>query len=115
MLSMYDRIAFACKEHGCTPGFMCDELGLYRSFLTELKTGRTRVLSTEKVALIAQYLGCSCDWIILGEEHKSDLSDEERNVIHALRTCPLNDRQNVLFMLRNYMPVPADKAEESAV
>lgn len=114
MLSMYERVALACKEKGFTPGYMCDQLGLHRGFLTELKSGRTKSLSCAKVQAISEFTGCSCDWIITGQEYKGNLTDEERSLLSAFRTAPLSERETVKFVLRNYMPVPQDKAQESA-
>ena len=112
MLTMYDRILYACREKGFTPGYMCDTLGIRRSMITELKNGRTKNLSCEKVAVLSEFLGVSCDYLITGSDHGSEFSQQERDLIHAYRLAPLAEQENIRFMLRNYMPVPADKAEE---
>ena len=115
MTTMYDRIIFACKEKDCTPGFMCDSLGIRRGLISDLKSGKTSILSVPKIAALASFLNVSTDYLILGKEMNDNLSKEERDLIHAFRTAPLSDRENVKFMLRNYMPVPEDKAEDAAI
>lgn len=68
MGSMYDRIAELCKAKGISPSAMCDAIGIRRAFMSELKSGRTKKLSAEKTAMIADYLGTTSDYLITGEE-----------------------------------------------
>lgn len=68
MGNMYDRIAELCKAKGITPSAMCDAIGIRRAFMSELKSGRTKKLSAEKTAMIAEYLGTTSDYLITGEE-----------------------------------------------
>lgn len=115
MSTMYDRIVRACKERGVTPGYVCDELGMRRGLISDLKSGKTTILSVPKVAVLAEFLNVSTDYIINGKEMNDNLTQVERDLLYAFRTAPLSDKQNVMFMLRNYMPVSADEGEESAI
>lgn len=107
MNTMYDRIMARCQELGITGGFLCDSIGIRRAFLTELKNGRTKNLSCDKVFVIADFLGVSCDYIITGRDFKSELTDDERKLLSAYRIASPEEKQNVCFILRNYgAPVP---------
>lgn len=48
---------------------MCDDLGMSRSTLTELRKGRAKTLNLEKASKIADYFGVSVDYL-LGNESK---------------------------------------------
>lgn len=64
MSNMYGAIEKLCKEHGIKPGKMCSDLGISRGILGDLKSGRTKRLSTENIAKIAAYFGVTTDYII---------------------------------------------------
>ena len=46
---------------------MCDDLGMSRSTLTELRKGRAKTINLEKASMIADYFGVSVDYL-LGKE-----------------------------------------------
>lgn len=58
-MNMYEKIYQLCEEKGIKPGKLCTEIGIPKSTLTELKTGRTRSLSTHTLSKIAQYFNVS--------------------------------------------------------
>lgn len=66
MANVYDRIADLCKARGITGGKMCNDLGISRSTLSELKSGRSTTLKLEKAKLIADYLEVPVD-VLLGK------------------------------------------------
>lgn len=118
MNTMYDRIIARCNELGITGGYLCDSIGIRRAFLTELKCGRTKNLSCDKVFVIADFLGVSCDYIITGRDFKSELTDDERKLLSAYRIASPEEKQNVCFILRNYgapSPEVSQKTTEAAV
>lgn len=118
MSSTYDRILAACKLRGTTPGAVCDALGLRRALLSELKSGKIKVLGSDKVAMLAQYLRVSCDYLLTGSEsHKSiaDCTYDEEQLLIAWRSCTHSERENVAFILRDYgVVLPTNKTEKSA-
>lgn len=116
-MNMYERIELRCKELGIRPGTVCDRIGIRRAFMTEIKTGRTKNLSCEKVALIARELNVSCDWLITGEDFHPSITAFERSLISAWNQASDSERENVAFLLRNYglaMPVAEETAASSA-
>lgn len=58
-MNMYEKIYQLCEERGIKPGKLCTEIGIPKSTLTELKTGRTKSLSTQTLSKIAQYFNVS--------------------------------------------------------
>ncbi len=59
MMTMYDKIYKLCEENGIKPANLCKAIGIPKSTLTELKTGRTKHLSTQTLQKIAQYFNIS--------------------------------------------------------
>lgn len=96
MFNMYNVIEDLCKEKGITVTEMCRELKINRSSLSELKQGRAKSLSNDKVIKIAKYFGVTAEYIsgeqdnILIEAHNEPiyLDDETRDIIDELRTRP---------------------------
>lgn len=67
MGKLSDRIDSRLKELGISGSKMCDDLGMSRSTLTELRKGRATTLKAEKAAKIAAYLGLTVEEL-LGEK-----------------------------------------------
>lgn len=64
MGNLYERIQFLCQEKGIRPGRLCDELGLSRGLITDLKMGRKKSVSAETAQKIAGYLGVSVAYLL---------------------------------------------------
>lgn len=67
MDSLYDSILSLCNRNGIRPGRLCDELGLSRGLITDLKMGRKKSVSAETAQKIAAYFGVSVGYL-LGQE-----------------------------------------------
>jgi len=69
-----------CREKGIRPGRLCDELGLSRSLMTDLKMGRKKSINAETAQKIAAFFGVSVGHL-LGQddtvsEAKADVLDQ---------------------------------------
>ena len=69
MCTLYDRITELCKAKGVSGSRMCLDLGLSKSTLSDIKSGRKKGISTSTAQKMASYLGVSVDYL-LGEEEK---------------------------------------------
>ena len=67
MANLYDTIQSLCAEENIRPGRLCDELGLSRGLMTDLKMGRKKSVSAETAQKIASYFGVSVGYL-LGQE-----------------------------------------------
>jgi len=67
MGSLYENILSLCEKQGIRPGRLCDELGLSRGLMTDLKMGRKKGVSAETAQKIAGYFGVSVGYL-LGQE-----------------------------------------------
>ena len=71
MCTLYERIIDLCKERGVSGSRMCLDLGLSKSTLSDMKSGRTKGVSTATAQKIASYFGVSVGYL-LGEEEKEE-------------------------------------------
>ena len=75
MSSLYENIQQLCQEKGVRPGRLCDELGISRGLMTDLKMGRKKSVSAETAQKIAGYFGVSVGQL-LGQEGPRDILDD---------------------------------------
>lgn len=64
MSTIYEIIDQLCAEKEISGSKMCDDLGMSRSTLTELRKGRAKTLKLEKASKIADYFGVSVDYLL---------------------------------------------------
>lgn len=69
MCTLYNRLDLLCKERGIKGGRMCTDLGISKSLMTDLKSGRKKGINAETAQKIASYFGVSVGYL-LGEEDK---------------------------------------------
>lgn len=74
MDSLYDSILSLCTRSGIRPGRLCDELGLSRGLITDLKMGRKKSVNAETAQKIAAYFGVSVGYL-LGQEDAPPSAD----------------------------------------
>lgn len=91
MCTLYENILSLCKERGITGGRMCTELGLSKSLMTDLKSGRKKSIHAETAKKIAEYFGVSVDRVLGKETEKAPTPEDERN----------DELSEYLEMLRN--------------
>lgn len=75
MSSLYENIQKLCQEKGIRPGRLCDELGISRGLMTDLKMGRKKSVSAETAQKIAGFFSVSVGQL-LGQEAPRDILDD---------------------------------------
>ena len=77
MANLYESILALCERDGLRPGRLCDELGISRGLMTDLKMGRKKSVSADTAQKLAAYLGVSVS-TLLGQEEASqtDILDQ---------------------------------------
>lgn len=66
MSTIIETIDRLCEERGIKGSKLCDDLGISRSTLTELRKGRAKSLNIKKATLIAGYFDVPVEYL-LGE------------------------------------------------
>ena len=75
MGNLYENILALCEKQNIRPGRLCDELGLSRGLMTDLKMGRKKGVNAETARKIADFLGVSVGYL-LGQDTPRDVLDE---------------------------------------
>ena len=107
MESLFARIEQLCQKKGIRPGRLCDELGLSRGLITDLKMGRKKSVNAQTAQKIASYLGVSVARL-LGQESGDvldqvdvafygdfkELNEEEKETVRDMVRLMRERRQN---------------------
>ena len=99
MSTLYETLDALCKEKGVKGGRMCTDLGISKSLMTDLKSGRKKGVNAETAQKLASYFGVSVAYL-LGEEIKKEQPTEVDG---------LSEKRKALMQFA--MEVPEDKAE----
>ena len=75
MCTLHSRIIALCKERGISGSRMCLDLGMSKSTLSDLKSGRKKSFTADTAQKIASYLGVSVAFL-LGEEEKDEKKEQ---------------------------------------
>ena len=79
MCTLHERITELCKEKGVTGSRMCLDLGMSKSTMSDLKSGRKKGVTAETAQKIASYLGVSVAYL-LGEEEKEAKKEQPTEI-----------------------------------
>ena len=75
MENLFTRIEALCQEKNLRPGRLCDELGLSRSLMTDLKMGRKKTVNAETAQKLAEFFGVSVGYLLGQTEERGQQSD----------------------------------------
>ncbi len=103
MANLYDNILALCQEKGVRPGRLCDDLGLSRGLITDLKMGRKKSLSAETAQKIAAYFGISVGQLLGQEsaEQRPDVLDQIDVAFYGdFKELDENEKEAVRDMVR---------------
>ena len=100
MGNLYETINALCDEKGIKGAKLCNETGISKGLLTDLKMGRRTGVSAVTAQKIASYFGVSVGYL-LGEEEKEEkptVKDDELS-------------ENIKMLVDFAKSVPDDKVE----
>lgn len=98
MCTLYNRIQELCKSKGVSGSRMCLDLGLSKSTMSDMKSGRKSGVSMPTAQKIAGYFGITVDELYGKNEEKPTVQDDG-----------LTENQRILMDFAK--SVPDDKAE----
>ena len=79
MANLHEQILALCERDGIRPGRLCDELGISRGLMTDLKMGRKKGVNAETAQKIASFFGVSVG-CLLGIEGSDAVTKESSAV-----------------------------------
>ena len=91
--SLAERIDELLRERGISGSKLAADLGMSRSFMTELRKGRAKGVSAETAKRIAAYLDVSVSYLLEGDDDRAgtdgEVTDRElAGYLEELRTRP---------------------------
>lgn len=107
MSDLYSNIHALCEKQGIKDGTLCSNIGIRRSFLSELKAGRTKSLSAENLSKIANYFDVSVDCLLTGEQKENPPQPQNQFeadmewVKQRLMAMPTDKRDAMVEMIKN--------------
>ena len=75
MSNLYETIEALCQKENIRPGRLCDQLGISRSLMTDLKMGRKKTINAQTAQKIAAHFGVSVGYL-LGQNPEEDELDQ---------------------------------------
>lgn len=106
MSDLYSNIHALCEKEGIKDGTLCGNIGIRRSFLSELKAGRTKSLSTEVLSKIATYFNVSVDYLLTGDQKEnppqqpqSEVDAAVERIRRKLESMPKEQREALMNLI----------------
>ena len=94
---------------------MCEDIGLSKSLMSSLKSGRTKGINVKTAQAIADYFNVSLSRVIHGIDETADnliqLSNKELELLYAYRQAPQAIKEIVDVALRPYWEAPSELTE----
>jgi transcriptional regulator with XRE-family HTH domain len=106
MGNLYERISELCDSKGIKGAKMCNDTGISKGLITDLKMGRRTGVSAVTAQKIASYFDVSVGYL-LGEEDKEkkptqedELSANIKKLVDFAKTVPEDKVELVLKLMR---------------
>ena len=101
MDNLYEVIEYLCAQKGIRPGHLCNELGLSRGLLTDLKMGRKKSVSAQTAQKIAGFFGVSVGYLLGEETENTDMLDQVDVAFYGeFKELDESDKEAVRDMVR---------------
>lgn len=99
MADMYKIIDTLLTERGISGAKMSADLGMSRSFMTELRKGRAKSVKIETAQRIADYFGVSVGFLMGEEEKEMPLVNGDKELTEYLEMLKTRPECRMLFQL----------------
>ena len=80
MSTLYENLSSLCKSKGITGAKMCNDIGVSKSLMTSLKSGRTSSINTATAQKIADYFNIPVDHLLNTETDPAGVSFDNIDV-----------------------------------
>lgn len=102
MENLFDRILSLCERDGIRPGRLCNELGLSRGLMTDLKMGRKKGVNARTAQKIASYFDVSVAYLLGLESSEAPISLDQVDVAFYgdYKELSEDDKETVRDMVR---------------
>ena len=108
MATLHQRLTMLCEKRGIKGAQMCRDLGISKSLMTDLKSGRKKGVNADTAQKIASYFNVSVGYLLGEEEQKEKptvkddgLSEEMQELIDCIKKLPEDKIQMLLQVARS--------------
>lgn len=108
MCTLYDRIQELCKSKGVSGSRMCLDLGLSKSTLSDIKSGRKKGVSTATAQKMASYLNVSVGYLLGEKEEKEKptviddgFTENQRKLMQFVKAVPDDKAEMILRVMKS--------------
>lgn len=84
MCTLYERITALCTEKGVTGSRVCLDLGLSKSTLSDIKSGRKKSMRPDTIQKFATYFGVTVDYLLGNETEKAPAADSKGDILNEV-------------------------------
>ena len=110
MNTIYENISRLCEQYGITGAKMCNDIGIGKSLMTSLKSGRTKSINAKTAVKIAEYFDVPVGAITGGEGYTRISS--RNGVVKVDAYHP--PKAKVAAMSAQYDAIRLDQTEKAA-
>ena len=105
MATLYERLDSLCKEREIKGARMCRDLGISKSLMTDLKSGRKKGVNADTAEKLASYFDVSVPYLLGKAETKKStaddgLSENIKALMDFVKTVPEDKAELVLKLMR---------------
>ena len=105
MSEMYNIIEELCSERGVNITQMCQDAGIPRATLTELKKGRTQTLGPKNLEKLSTYFEVSMEYFFGNKKKPTSETGSERNygdsvLMDAFKQADQSTQEAILLLLK---------------
>lgn len=104
MSTIIETIDRLCEERGIKGSKLCDDLGISRSTLTELRKGRAKSLNIKKATLIANYFDVPLAYLLGETTDTTPLQTQKAPTLS--KKDELLDDDDFIVLQRNLQNIP---------
>ena len=108
MGTLYERLDYLCTRRGIKGATMCRELGISKSLMTDLKSGRKKGINADTAQKLANYFDVTVGYLLGEEDEKKStdvdgLSEKTKALIDFARTIPDDKIDYVLKLMKTIL------------
>lgn len=111
MSNLYERLLSLCNEKGIKGARMCTDLGMSKSLMTDLKSGRKKGVNAETAQKIASYFNVSVGYLLGEEENEKPtaqgdgLTENQRILMEFAKSVPDDKAEMILRVMKSIVEV----------
>lgn len=108
MATLHERLTMLCEKRGIKGAQMCRDLGISKSLMTDLKSGRKKGVNAETAQKLATYFNVSVGYLLGEEEEKEKptvqddgLTENQRKLMQFVKSVPDDKADMILKVIQS--------------